>query len=217
MSLMEPLQDAARTSKRLRVSLGSVLAIAVLGFTVYRHGITDILHPSAPAGRSSGAITVPTVAPDGTVLVAHAVDGDTIKLEGGETVRYLGIDTPETVDPRKPVACFGPEASHANHTLVDGKRVRLVADVEDRDKYHRMLRYVYLADGTFVNLALARDGFAAAYTYPPNVAHAEEIRAAAREARIAKRGLWGTCHGVRLDRGEAEYERLQHATKPRLR
>ena len=213
MSLMEPVLDLMRTAKRPRVSLGMIATVAALAFGVYQHGVSGILRLAPPRSATHSATSAP-VAPDGTVLVAHAVDGDTIVLEGGETVRYLGIDTPETVDPRKPVQCFGPEASKANHSLVDGQRVRLVADVEDRDKYHRMLRHVYLQDGTFVNLELARQGLAAAYTYPPNVAHADEIRAAAREARVAQRGLWAKCRGVRLDRGEEEYQRLKRATVP---
>ncbi|MBI2482746.1 thermonuclease family protein [Candidatus Uhrbacteria bacterium] len=166
-------------------------------------------HRDDRAARSTAvsAIAPAPVAQDGTVLVVRAIDGDTIELEGGALVRYLGIDTPETVDPRKSVQCFGPEASQANHAFVDGKRVRLVADVEDRDQYGRMLRYVYLVDGTFVNLALAQQGFAAAYTYPPNVAHAEDIRAAVRTARKEGRGLWASCRGVRTDRGEDAYQK----------
>lgn len=98
-------------------------------------------------------------------LVTRVIDGDTIELENGERVRYIGIDTPETVDPRKPVQCFGVEASKKNKELVEKKQVWLVKDVTDRDRYGRPLRYVYLGDPensntVFVNLELVKEGFA---------------------------------------------------------
>ncbi|MBI4449971.1 thermonuclease family protein [Candidatus Uhrbacteria bacterium] len=209
MSFMEPMLDAVRGPKRFRVSLAMLVTAAMFAFGAYVHGVDGIFRAAPARSSAASAVTPVAVAPDGTVLVAKVVDGDTIVLEGGETVRYIGIDTPETVDPRRGVQCFGPEASKANKALVEGKRVRLVSDVEDRDKYHRLLRYVYLPDGTFVNLELARQGFAPAYTYPPNNAHVEEFRMAAREAREAKRGLWAGCRGVRTDRGEDAYRKLQ--------
>src|SRR3990167_3408922 len=79
-----------------------------------------------------------------TVLVTRVIDGDTIEIEGGQKVRYIGIDTPETVDPRKPVQCFGVEASNKNKELVSGKRDRLEKDVSETDKYGRLLRYIYI-------------------------------------------------------------------------
>ena len=206
--------DSIRMPRRFRVSLAMIVTAVMFAFGAYVHGVEDFFRASPTSPAAGASVVVPTVAPDGTVLVVQAVDGDTIVLEGGETVRYIGIDTPETVDPRRPVQCFGPEASKANKALVEGKRVRLVADVEDRDKYHRMLRYAYLPDGTFVNLELARQGFAPAYTYPPNNAHMEEFRAAAREAREEKRGLWAGCRGVRTDRGEAAYRQVVRRRAP---
>jgi micrococcal nuclease len=132
----------------------------------------------------------------GLFRVTQVVDGDTIKLENGETVRSIGIDTPETVDPRRPVGCFGKEASAKNKELVLGKEVRLVKDVSDTDKYDRLLRYVYVGD-VFVNEYLVREGFARASSYPPDVKYQELFRDAEREAREAKRGLWAseTCAG----------------------
>lgn len=132
-------------------------------------------------------------APAGYVLVARAVDGDTIELADGQKIRYLGMDTPETVDPRKTVQCFGHEASDYNRSLVEGRYVRLARDVEDTDKYGRLLRYVYLPDGTFVNLKLIADGYAHVYTWPPNIAHAREFVAAQATARSAGLGLWSDC------------------------
>lgn len=125
------------------------------------------------------------------------VDGDTIVVQGGERVRLIGIDTPETKDPRRGVQCFGKEASRRTSSLLpSGTEVRLAYDVERFDRYDRALAYVYRsADGLFVNAALVRDGYASAYTYPPNVAHADEFVALQREAREADRGLWGACPG----------------------
>lgn len=141
-------------------------------------------------------ISPPQSVATGTVLVTRVVDGDTIELANGERVRYVGIDTPETVKPNTPVQCYGHEASLHNTELVEGKYVRLVRDVEDRDKYGRLLRYVYVGD-TFINLALVENGYARMYTYPPNVAHVNEFRVAQESARTNKRGLWGdSCSGI---------------------
>lgn len=131
---------------------------------------------------------------EGIWKVTRVVDGDTIKFENGETVRYIGIDTPETVDPRRAVGCFGKEASDKNKELVLGKEVRLVKDVSETDTYKRLLRYVYVED-IFVNEYLVREGFARASSYPPDVRHGDLFRDAEREAREAKRGLWadGVC------------------------
>lgn len=127
----------------------------------------------------------------------RVVDGDTIRVvEDGreEPVRYIGVDTPETVKPGSPVECFGKAASRANAELVEGERVRLVEDVESHDRYGRRLAYVYrVSDGLFVNAELVRQGFATPATYPPNVAHADEFAALARRARRDRRGLWSVC------------------------
>jgi micrococcal nuclease len=125
-----------------------------------------------------------------TFRVVRVIDGDTIELEGGERVRLLSIDTPETVKPNTPIQCFGKESSNHARELLEGKEVTLVRDIEDRDKYGRLLRYVYLGN-LFVNEALVKDGYARVYTYPPNVTHAKEFVAAERIARSEKRGLWG--------------------------
>jgi micrococcal nuclease len=135
----------------------------------------------------------------GEATVARVVDGDTIVVHLGgrtETVRLLGIDTPETVDPRKPVQCFGVEASHRTKALLPaGTGVRLERDVEARDVYGRLLAYVRRDDGTFVNLALLEEGFANTLTIPPNVAYAAPFALAARGAQAAGRGLWSACGG----------------------
>ena len=126
------------------------------------------------------------------VLVTRVIDGDTIEIEGGEKVRYIGIDTPETKHPQKTVQCFGKEASEKNKELVEGRKVRLEKDVSQTDRYGRLLRYIYL-DDVFVNDYLVRQGFAHASTYPPDVKYQDQFLEAQKEARDNNRGLWTTC------------------------
>ncbi len=131
-------------------------------------------------------------------LVERVVDGDTLVLSDGKTVRFIGIDTPETVDPRRPVGCFGKEASNETKTLLTSKEVILQKDLSDQDKYGRLLRLIFLPldDGTilFVNDYLVREGFAKVMTYPPDIKYNEKFREAEAEAKAEKRGLWGKCN-----------------------
>jgi micrococcal nuclease len=120
----------------------------------------------------------------------RVIDGDTFVLENGERVRLIGVDTPETAHPSKEIEPFAEEASEFAKSMLEGKKVRLEFDVRKRDRYGRLLAYVYLQDGTFVNAELVRQGYAHAATYPPNVRHAEEFRQWEKEARNKKRGLW---------------------------
>ncbi len=122
--------------------------------------------------------------------VQRVIDGDTIELASGERVRYIGINAPESVDPRRGTECFGKEASEFNKDLVEGKIVRLEKDSSDRDKYGRLLRFVYPEDGTLANEVLVREGYARVSTYPPDVSKKDILRAAEQEARDNKRGLW---------------------------
>lgn len=129
------------------------------------------------------------------VPVTRVVDGDTVEVRlDGETedVRYIGVDTPETVKPGAPVDCFGPQASAFNHRLVEGRRVRLVLGEERRDVYGRLLAYVYLGD-RFVNAELVRRGLARTLTIPPNDRYAERLKRLEIAASRAGRGLWGAC------------------------
>lgn len=129
--------------------------------------------------------------------VVKVVDGDTIHVQVGATrekVRYIGVDTPETKHPTKGVQCYGQKASDFNAALVADEQVRLVRDVEERDRYGRLLAYVYrVRDGLFVNAELARLGYAQALTIPPDVRHADRFVALARAAREQGRGLWAAC------------------------
>lgn len=130
-----------------------------------------------------------------TAYVVRAVDGDTIEVEVGgerEDVRYIGIDTPETVKPDTPVQCFGPRAHRFNARLVTHKRVRLVFGVERRDIYGRLLAYVYLGH-RFVNAELARRGLARTLTIPPNDRFARRFKRLQSAAARSGRGLWGAC------------------------
>lgn len=129
--------------------------------------------------------------------VSKVVDGDTIELMSGQAVRLIGIDTPETVDPRRPVGCFGKEASNETKNLLTGKEVILQKDVSKVDKYKRLLRYIFLpldnGQILFVNDYLVREGFAKVLTYPPDVKYNDRFRQAEQEARENNRGLWAKC------------------------
>ena len=121
--------------------------------------------------------------------VRRVIDGDTVVLSSIGTVRLIGVDTPETVDPRKPVQYFGREASSFARTLMLGKQVRVEYDQQRTDRYRRTLAYLYLLDGTFVNREIVRQGYGHAYlSFPFRLM--ESFREAEREAREARRGLW---------------------------
>ena len=133
-------------------------------------------------------------------LVTKVIDGDTFEIEfNGKMakVRIIGIDTPETVDPRRAVGCFGKKASEETKRLIEGKEVVLTKDISETDKYNRLLRYVYLPIGEgnnlFVNDYLIRQGFAKNLTYPPDIKHNARFLEAEKEARDNLRGLWGEC------------------------
>lgn len=170
------------------------LSPAVLSAVV----VATILLAACGTAKSPTTSAAPTVTTPGSAVVTKETDGDTIHvLINGEdeSVRFIGIDTPETHGRNGLVECFGKEAAERTAALLPvGTQVRLVRDVEARDRYGRLLAYIYRAsDDLFVNLALARDGYADVLTYPPNVAHADEFVAAVREARNAQRGLWKAC------------------------
>lgn len=152
----------------------------------------SLLNPSHPPG-SAGA---PGATSEASVV--RVVDGDTViaRLAGGrvERVRLIGMDTPESVRPGTPVQCFALRASAVTKHLLTGRRVRLVEDREPRDRYGRMLAYVYRQpDGLFVNEELVRRGLARPYPYAPNTRFAGQIAGLARAAQTAGKGLWSAC------------------------
>ena len=157
--------------------IAAVIAAAVLG----------LLWAAAGAGS-----------PPAAGVVDRVVDGDTVIVRSGGDdlrVRLLGIDTPETVDPNRPVGCFGPQASAYTKHLLTGRTVSLVYDRELHDRYDRLLAYVYLRGSArlFVNARLVELGYARTLSIPPNTAHAGELASLERRAALAGRGLWGAC------------------------
>ena len=159
--------------------------------------------PPVDSALSGGVIAVAEDGETGwtsNAVVEHVVDGDTLVArvaDRSETVRLIGIDTPESVAPTRPVQCFGREASlHLEALLPAGTEITLVRDAEARDIYDRLLGYVVRSrDGLFVNLELVATGHAAVLNYPPNDHYADALARAEAEAVAAGRGLWSACGG----------------------
>ena len=183
--------------RKLNMALGLVLAL-LLAFVSQRiPTVNEITLESA-----FHAIPTVEASPSGTPAPMHGgvlktvvsvVDGDTIKIEGGEIVRYIGMNTPETVAPGRDIECMGREASGKNKDLVQGKIVELEKDVSERDRYGRLLRYIWIGD-TLINEVLVRSGFASVATYPPDVKYMSKFIEAQRLAVSEKKGLWsGVC------------------------
>lgn len=185
--------------------------IIIFGFGLLWFGLNQtsmVLIPTPVPAPTSVSTMVAETSPIATnsatfgiegerVMVTKVVDGDTIVVNNTQTVRFVGMDTPETVDPRRPVGCFGKEASNETKSLLSGKEVILQKDVSDRDKYKRILRYIFLplenGQILFVNDYLVREGFARVLTYPPDIKYDGQFRQAEKEAKENKRGLWGKC------------------------
>lgn len=176
------------TNSRLKLA-GVVLAIAL------------------SAGACAGSISsdsrsenVEPSAPIGIATVERVVDGDTVILDingQSERVRLIGLDTPESVTPNMPQQCFGAEAAQAlSEILPPGTEVRIERDVEARDRFDRLLLYLYRQqDALFINQWLIEQGFAESVSYPPNVAFQSEFDRVRNQARATGTGLWGVCDG----------------------
>jgi micrococcal nuclease len=141
----------------------------------------------------------------GLYSVDHFVDGDTIAVNMNgkvEKIRFIGIDTPETHKPNAPVQCYGPAAAAYTKQVIGNQSVRLAGDPlsTDRDRYDRLLRYVYLPDGTDVNAELVKNGYAFYYPYFP-FTKSEEFKADQAAAKAANKGLWGNCNPKPTDKG----------------
>lgn len=185
-----------RRSGRAVAVVGALVVALAIAWTTYARSHPD--GPASPTGATA-APTRPTAALDGPWRVVSVSDGDTVRVAradgsgGAVTVRLLGIDSPETVDPRKPVQCYGPEASASLKQVLAGRTVDLEHGPEQTDKYGRTLAYVW-AGGELVNYRQVLAGYAREYTYGSRPAqHAAAIRAAQADARAAGRGLWRTC------------------------
>lgn len=143
--------------------------------------------------RSTGPSSQTQSQANEVARVIRVIDGDTLQVEmNGQNirVRYIGVDAPEST---RIVECFGREATKFHRTLVNGQQLRLERDVSETDRFGRLLRYAYLPDGRMVNEILIREGYATARSFPPDVKYQDRLRAAEKEARNARRGLWSKC------------------------
>ncbi len=178
MAGFETQRQLVRHRRKTWSALVGLAMLAAVGYLRHQQPPAPPRMPVSPAAR-------PGVARE----CLRVIDGDTIQLDGGERVRLIGVDTPETVDPRRPVQYFGKEASAFTRRMAEGKLVRLDFDDETRDRYGRTLAYVYLEDGTLLNAEIIRQGYGFAYTRFPFRYQAEFVRLE-REAREEGRGLW---------------------------
>jgi micrococcal nuclease len=176
----------SRRSPKFRVLL---IVITVLGYYAKQYGYLDRLQAFLDTVVPVPATQTVTVG-EGEILVERVVDGDTLVLSDGEKIRLIGIDTPETVHPSKPVEPFGPEASSFTKRAVEGKAVQLRFDRNKRDRYQRLLAYVYIGDWC-LNEALIRAGYSECITkYPFDKAMKQQFEAAERDAKLNRRGIW---------------------------
>ncbi len=141
----------------------------------------------------------------GLYAVSHFGDGDTVTVDMNgkqEKVRFIGVDTPETHKPNAPVQCYGPAASAFTKNIIGDNKLRLESDPlsTNRDRYDRLLRYVYLPDGTLINRRLIQEGYGFYYPYF-KFSKSQEFEAAQQSAMAAKKGLWANCQPRQTDRG----------------
>jgi micrococcal nuclease len=178
----------------MRASLRKpLLLVIVIVLVLAGYSYTDVRELFAlPPGGSA--------VPAGSYRVVKVADGDTITIDkdgAHQSVRLIGVDTPETVDPRQPVQCFGEEATRAVRALVADKIVRIETDSSqgEYDTYGRLLAYVFAPDGTLVNKYLIAEGFGHEYTFRIPYTYQADFRAAEADARLAQKGLWspGVC------------------------
>lgn len=167
----------------LIVAFGVLLI--VIGIAAHRFGWIKPLNPATFMHFEPGSYAV-----------KKFVDGDTIIVDMNgteETVRFIGVDTPETHKPNTPVQCYGPDAAAYTKQRIGNTKVRLVSDslTTDRDRYNRLLRYVVLEDGTYLNQELINKGYAFAYAFP--FANLRKYANTMEDARNAHRGLWASC------------------------
>jgi micrococcal nuclease len=195
---MSPMPITRNGKARVQHGKSGVLVCLAILLVVACSGPSSGSSASSDSGGATPGVAVPRLPTPTTaeeVQVMRVVDGDTLEVQmtgRRERVRYIGVDTPESVAPNQPVECFGREASARNKELVEGKRVRLEKDVSDTDRFGRLLRYVWLGDEQ-VNARLIAEGYANVATFPPDVRNQDVYRRLQQEARTAGRGLWGAC------------------------
>jgi micrococcal nuclease len=211
----EGIDIHARYQRRRRPA--ARLALALLGGLAVAAGLTGCGRPGAGPLATSAAERASWPRPPAgtvTVTVERVVDGDTFETSVAgrrESVRLIGVDTPETVAPGRPVEPYGPQASaFAKHWLA-GYRLRLAGDAEPRDRYGRLLAYAWLGDGTFWNALLLAEGYAETLTIAPNDTFAGLFARLAAAARSAHRGLWANARAAAHD-FSAQPESRQQAT-----
>jgi micrococcal nuclease len=180
--------------KKRTVRLGIVFLFALV--TLFFGGNAAKNTPQKPPVKKN----TPRIEANMLYMVTHVVDGDTVDVDiNGDTerIRLIGLNTPETVDPRRTVECFGKEASEKARGILSGQKVRIETDPTQgtRDKYGRLLAYVFLADGTLFNKMMIEEGYGHEYTYNLPYKYQEEFKAAETKARELKKGLWadGAC------------------------
>jgi micrococcal nuclease len=177
---------------------GSLALLAIAAAILLRPWDTDLARRLSPIGEQASGVGGSERL---TGRVVRAVDGDTLEVavDGGatETVRVIGVDTPETVKPDTPVQCFGPRASAFEHRAVEGRRVRILVGVEPRDYYGRLLAYVWVLGRShqrrFLEVELLRRGLARTLTFHPNDRFAHRFEELERNAAAAGKGLWNAC------------------------
>lgn len=176
------------------VSVSGNTAVVEIAILVPYNPALDPVPPTAPPPAPTAEALSPATIP---TIVVSVADGDTATfLINGveETTRFIGVDTPETVHPEKPVQCYGPEASaFTKEMLPIGSTVYLELGEEERDRYGRLLAYIYLPDGTMLNQQLITEGYGTALTIPPNDRYAPLFTTAEAEAKANERGLWSAC------------------------
>lgn len=182
-----------RVPKTKKGLLAYIFAVFILTFSVFQTSNTKVARKSLLAPSPSPlSYDSQLVLGENTeeFEVTRVIDGDTFEINSGLKVRFIGIDAPETKDPRKPVSCFGKEAFEFANSRLLGKRVRLIKDVSEKDVYGRLLRYVYLGD-EFFNETLVKEGYAFARSYPPDISMQKQLKDSELKASFEKRGLWG--------------------------
>lgn len=179
------------TKRQQKKLISTCLVLVLLGAGALSEKYNWNTSLSQPLQQASQTVAA------GTYRVINVEDGDTITVDMDnqkERVRFIGVDTPEVKDPRKPVQCYGKAASNFTKQLIGNNSVRLEADPQNtnRDRYNRLLRYVYLPDNTLVNAEIIKQGYGFAYTSFP-FSKKEQFKQFQDDARQTNKGLWGNC------------------------